>query len=397
MLALEAKVEMQGWQVPALLKVARLKEFSQGKFPLENMILDIRSDPEIISSESILALPWAGFLSSDGVAAPSGRPSLKLLGDQAIAQAGDVIEVKPSVSKVAVRYRRGDNGNVLFATERCNSFCLMCSQPPRQIEDDWRVSHLCELARLIDKEEASIAISGGEPTLLGDGLTEIIKVCADALPDTHVHVLSNGRNFESAVYADKFKDLHPSLTWGVPLYGDHFRLHDYIVQSSGAFAETIKGLYALHAAGQRIEIRVVLVKPTVERLSSLVRYIYQNLPFVEHVALMGIEPIGFAKAHHEALWIDPVDMAGTLYEAVSFLDQRGISVSLYNLPLCTLPDALRPFARRSISNWKQDYLPACAECDIKSDCGGFFGWITPEWTSRGIKQVKVEEQVCARH
>lgn len=397
MLALEAKVEMQGWQEPALLKVSGLKEFSQAQFPLENMILDLRSDPLAASSESILALPWAGFLANDSVAAPSGRPSLKLLGDPTVARPGDVIEVRPAVSKVAVRYRRGDNGNVLFATERCNSFCLMCSQPPRQIEDDWRVAHLCELAKLIDKDEASIAISGGEPTLLGDGLTQIITACAHSLSNTHVHILSNGRNFENAAYANKFKGLHPSLTWGIPLYGDHFRLHDYIVQSSGAFAETVKGLYALHAAGQRIEIRVVLVKPTVERLLPLVRYIYQNLPFVEHVALMGIEPIGFAKAHHEALWIDPVDMAGTLFEAVGFLDQRGMSVSLYNLPLCTLPGALRPFARRSISNWKQDYLPACAECNIRSECGGFFGWITPEWTSRGIEPVPMERAVCARH
>lgn len=396
MLALEAKAELQGWTEPALLKVSGLKEFAEGEFPVQNMVLDLRSDP-LARSESILALPWAGFLTDDRIASPLSRPSLKLLGDPAIACVGDVIEIKPAVSKIAVRHRRGDNGNVLFATERCNSFCLMCSQPPRQVQDEWRVSHLCELANLIDKDAVSIAISGGEPTLLGAGLTQIVAACATALPDTHVHVLSNGRNFEDAAYAATFKGLHPSLTWGVPLYGDHYRLHDYVVQSGGAFAETIKGLYALHAAGQRIEIRVVLVKPTVERLSSLARYIYQNLPFVEHVALMGIEPIGFAKAHHQALWIDPVDMAGTLSAAVGFLDQRGMPVSLYNLPLCTLPVSLRPFAKRSISNWKQDYLPACGECDIKSECGGFFGWVTPEWTSRGIEPVRMEEHACARH
>ncbi|MGO4781920.1 His-Xaa-Ser system radical SAM maturase HxsC, partial [Lysobacter sp. 2RAB21] len=78
-------------------------------------------------------------------------------------------------SKIAVRYRRGDNGNVLFATERCNSFCLMCSQPPREVEDSWRIDQLCDLVGLIDKDEPSLAISGGEPTLLGTGLSQVLQ------------------------------------------------------------------------------------------------------------------------------------------------------------------------------------------------------------------------------
>ncbi len=91
--------------------------------------------------------------------------------------------------------------------------------------------------------------------------------------------------------------------WAIPLYGDHYGLHDYVVQSKGAFAETMRGLYALEAAKQRIEIRVVLVKPVVERLPALVRFLYRNLSFVEHVALMGTEPTGFARAHQDELWM----------------------------------------------------------------------------------------------
>ncbi|MGO4778911.1 His-Xaa-Ser system radical SAM maturase HxsC, partial [Lysobacter sp. 2RAB21] len=144
------------------------------------------------------------------------------------------------------------------------------------------------------------------------------------------------------MYADSFTGIHPSLTWGVPLYGDHYRLHDYIVQSPGAFAQTLRGLYALHAAGQHIEVRVVLTKPVMERLPDLARYLYRNLPFVEHIALMGTEPIGFAKAHHDELWMDPADMGSTLLDTAQFLSRRGMAVSLYNLPLCTLPEDLWP-------------------------------------------------------
>lgn len=396
MLPLETKAEFSGWEQPVLMKVADPADFAAGALPVERLVLDLRSLTPRAAGTALLELPWGGFLADDSHPLPADRPGLSLLGDPRIVRPGDVVETHPQRGRVAVRYRRGDNANVLFATERCNSYCLMCSQPPRQVADDWRVEQLCELIELIDKTEPSLAISGGEPTLLGDGLVRVIAKCAAELPHTHLHILSNGRRCAEPGFAAQFRDLHPSLSWGIPLYGDHFRLHDYIVQSAGAFAETVRGLYALHAAGQHLEIRVVLVRPAVERLREIIRFIHRNLPFVEHVALMGIEPIGFAKANHEALWIDPADYSELLEEAVGFADRHGLTVSLYNMPLCTTPRALWSFAKRSISNWKQNYLPACESCKVKEHCSGFFSWVTPNWTSRAIAPV-IEETSCRMH
>jgi His-Xaa-Ser system radical SAM maturase HxsC len=393
-LPLTARVQ-HSWEHPALVKVAGLDEFASGLYPLERMVLDLR-DPAVRNASGTLKdLRWAGFLTEN---LETGPPrSLRLLDDPAIVRPGDVIEIAPSVAKIHVRYRRSDNGNVLFATERCNSYCLMCSQPPRSVQDDWRVDQLHSLVDLIDKDAPSIAISGGEPTLLGNGLLRIVRRCADALPLTHVHILTNGRRFSESGYAETFRDAHPSLTWGVPLYGDHYQLHDYIVQSSGAFAQTMRGLFALHEANQRIEIRIVLVKPTVERLVDIARYIYRNLPFVSHVAFMGVEPIGFAKANYEALWTDPADMADVLTEAVGFLRRRALDVSIYNFPLCCLPNHLWQYARRSISNWKQTYLADCSACSVKDRCAGFFAWTDSKWTSRAIQPITAGEIACATH
>lgn len=391
---LDARAGMGGWVVPTLVKVAGLSEFAANQFPIERMVLDLRDRG---TQWNVLAtLPWAGFLVDSAAQAPEGRPWLALSSQDLVVEAGDVIEVRPDTGNVARRFRRGGNNNILFATERCNSFCVMCSQPPREIEDDWRVQHLCELVELIDRDTAALTITGGEPTLLGDGLSRVISHCATYLPQTHIQVLTNGRNFGKDLPPATFIASHPSLIWAVPLYGDHFGLHDYIVQSSGAFAETIRGLYALETARQRIEIRVVLVKPVVSRLPELARFIYRNFPFVEHIALMGTEPTGFAKAHRDELWIDPVDMQGALAKAVDFLVSRDLNVSLYNLPLCTLPERLWPFAKRSISDWKQRYLPACEACDVRNQCGGLFAWITPKWTSRSIHPIRRTEP-CASH
>jgi len=386
MLPLETRAELAPSAKASLLKVVSLAEFAQSALPLERLALDLRDVPVEHFSSDLLNLPWGAVLPSSGLHSPSGAPLVRLEGPPGVCKAGDVVELNPLQKKVAIRYRRGDTGNVLFATERCNSYCLMCSQPPRDVQDDWRVRHLLDLIDLIDSEEPSLAISGGEPTLLGDGLVDVVAKCAHVLPNTHLHILSNGRLSEPGLHA-KFAGLHPNLSWGIPLYGDRYSLHDYVVQSEGAFAQTLRGLYALEAAQQRVEIRVVLVKPTVERLIQLARYIWRNLPFVEHVALMGIEPIGFAKAHQRELWADPADYGDVLSEAVGLLTEGGIPVSLYNLPLCALERSLWPYAVQSISPWKNDFLPACESCSVRQQCGGFFSWITPAWTSRSISPV----------
>ncbi|WP_039728716.1 His-Xaa-Ser system radical SAM maturase HxsC [Xanthomonas sp. SHU 199] len=395
MLPLDTKATISGHAQPHLLKVAGLEEIANANHPIERMALDLRMIPPHALSSNLIDLPWAGFVTEAGKPIVSGRVSIAMHGDPAIVRPGDVIELDPLRQKVAIRYRRGAKGNVLFTTERCNSFCLMCSQPPRQVQDDWRVEHLCELIELIDRSESSLAISGGEPTLLGAGLRRVIEKCKDSLPETQLHVLSNGRLLSNQALTSSFEGLTPRLSWGVPLYGDHYALHDYVVQSEGAFAQTVRGLYALEAAKQRVEVRVVLVKPSFERLRQITRFILRNLSFVEHVALMGIEPVGFAKAHYEALWADPFDYADTLTASTQALSQAGMAVSLYNLPLCAIPKDLWPFAKRSISNWKNDYLESCSACFVKDQCGGFFSWVTPQWTSRAVNPIK--EVQCLMH
>ena len=93
-------------------------------------------------------------------------------------------------------------------------------------------------------------------------------------------------------------------------------LHDYVVQAAGAFDETVRGILNLGQLRQRIEIRVVVHKQTAPYLAEIAEFIARNLTFVDQVALMGLEMIGFARANIENLWIDPVDYQQQLIEAV---------------------------------------------------------------------------------
>jgi His-Xaa-Ser system radical SAM maturase HxsC len=159
---------------------------------------------------------------------------------------------------------------------------------------------------------------------------------------------------------------------GIPIYGSEPSLHDYVVQSKGAFEETIQGIINLAELGQRIEIRVVLHKQTAPVIVEIAEFISRNIPFVEQVALMGLEMIGLARAHVEDLWIDPYDYRDVLADAVVLLDRIGVRTMLYNQQLCLIDRDLWPFAVKSISDWKNEYHPECLKCDVMDRCGGFF-------------------------
>lgn len=288
---------------------------------------------------------------------------------------GDIISVGND-GNINTLYRINSNHNTLLATERCNSNCLMCSQPPRDRND---IPILYEIHKqlipLIPKDCIELGVSGGEPTLMGELFFSLMEQLKVELPNTEIHVLTNGRSFAWNHMAEKLGQINNRrLMLGIPVYSDYYQVHDYIVQAENAFYQTILGLHNLSRYDQRLEVRIVLHKQSIPRLTKLARYIYKNLPFVEHVAFMGLEYIGYTPKNIDKLWIDPYDYQEELSEAVEYLASQGMHVSIYNTPLCVLPERVWKYARKSISDWKNDYLPECKNCTKLNDCGGLFTW-----------------------
>ncbi len=391
MLTLRIAATIVGVTEPRILKVIGLGDFASGQWPIEQSLLDIRGIGSDCDRASLLSLPWAGVLAGKKPYLPADYAGVVVceLGNDEVVQPGDVIRLSPGARYVQNLYRRLAHANALFITERCNNWCLMCSQPPRNIDDTWRIPELFQTVDLIDQTLEWLGITGGEPTLIGERLKALLAHCRQQLPATGVHVLTNGRRFSDPAFAAQFSGVHDKLVWAVPLYGDTATGHDYVVQAHGAFADTVRGLYGLYQAGQTIEIRVVLQRPTVERLTQLGDFIFRSFPFVSHVAFMGLEPTGFALANRSALWIDPVDYIEALSDVVMQLRDAGIFVSIYNLPLCVLPTSLWGFSRRSISEWKQQHLPVCEPCVVRERCGGFFASHTADWQSRHVHALLV--------
>ena len=298
---------------------------------------------------------------------------------------GDVIAIQPT-GTIRVLYRIKSLHNDLFVTRRCNSLCIMCSQPPAQSDDSDLLAENQRVIELADKSTSVLGITGGEPTLLKEDLIKLISYCNFRLPETHLHLLTNGRLLRNEDYTKKLAAIsHLKLTVAIPLYSDIDSEHDYIVQAKKGFEQTVLGILNLARYKIPIELRVVIHKLNFFRLPRIAEFIYRNLTFASHVALMALEPIGLAVVNMDKLWIDPVEYGAQLSEATLFLAARGINVSIYNHQLCTVPKSIRPFCRQSISDWKMAYLPCCDLCSSMSGCGGFFESAINRYHSLHIK------------
>ena len=297
-------------------------------------------------------------------------PVFQTNGTSVSLEEGDVVLIEPA--QLTVLYRKEWVSNSVMPTERCNSQCLMCPQPPRKDSEDLVAFSLRTIA-LMDSETRAIGITGGEPTLVWSGLIEILNACRTCLPEASIQLLSNGRVLKDF---EKAKELAEAggdrLFVGIPLYGDVSEVHDAMVGVKGAFWETLEGIYNLERAGIFVEVRTVITKYNYLRLPQWAEYLYRTMPFVGHIALMGLEPIGFAARNLEKLWIDPVDYAQQLEKAVKILRRRDMPFSIFNHQLCTLPESIWSNCVRSISEWKTVYMSECDNCLRKLECGGFF-------------------------
>jgi His-Xaa-Ser system radical SAM maturase HxsC len=308
-------------------------------------------------------------------------PKYNYLGD------GDVLGVDHSFGKFRTLFRRNSAHNSFLVTERCNNYCLMCSQPPKDVDDRWILTEIKESLALVDPATPALTFTGGETLSDWVEFIDVLKECRRQLPTTAVQVLTNGRAFANSRIVDAWRNIgHPNLMAAIPVYASTDSVHDYVVQAKGAFDETLLGILKLKDRGQRVEIRVVLHAVTAPIIAETCRWIARNLPFVDHVALMGLENTGFAIANDALLWIDPVDYREALAEAVDHVVSAGVNVSVYNLPKCVLSRSVWPYALQSISDWKNGFVAECDRCDEKSSCSGFFTTGRPRF-SRGVSAI----------
>lgn len=285
-------------------------------------------------------------------------------------ESGDIVSIMPD-GIVSILYRTSWQDLTLFITNQCNSACIMC---PQVCDNSGHFLDMnLQILKLRPENVKHIGITGGEPTVFPDVVVSLLEQVHNIYPDTPVSFLTNGRAFKNIKLVERITSIgHSKLLFCIPLYAANYEQHDYIVGSKGAFVDTIKGIFNLFRMRQLVEIRTVLFSKTIGNIKLLADYISRNLPFVRHVAIMGMEYSGYAAKNSNEFWIDPFDYKDILDSAALSLHRRGMMTSIYNIPLCLLTERVRFLARDSISAWKKTYPVSCNYCSEKEQCCGIF-------------------------
>jgi hypothetical protein len=210
-----------------------------GKISREPLPHDERADRIMVSEESWADLGdlsgYSGFLTTAKLDRSAGLPvpTISSVREVDHLRTNDIVAMEPQNGFIRTLYRPDSNNNVVFATHRCNSNCLMCSQPPQDRDDaDASIARNLKLIELIANSPKRLVITGGEPTLLGERLFTIITALRDKFPETYLHMLTNGRIFAWPSFTCRLAELgHPNFVLGIPLYSDDSTIHDYVVQA----------------------------------------------------------------------------------------------------------------------------------------------------------------------
>lgn len=268
---------------------------------------------------------------------------------------------------------RRANHNTVLVTERCNNSCLFCSQPPKTGNDD-RLLNQSALAIASFSLNGVVGVSGGEPLLYDEDFLHFLDFIIENSPDTTLHVLTNGRKFADVSFTRQMKERSEKIkiTFGIPLYSSRASVHDYLVGSEGAFDETVRGLINAGNSGINIELRVIPTQANYNELNDIVEFAGRVFSNINQISLMGLESIGWARKNWSSVFIEHDHYGEKILSAVDTARRSGIPLTIFNYPLCHLPERSWSFTTQSISDWKNYYPTECDECTQKSSCGGYF-------------------------
>src|SRR5260370_232520 len=95
---------------------------------------------------------------------------------------GDIVGVRHGSRRFRTLFRRNSKHNSFLVTERCNNYCLMCSQPPKDIDDHWILDEIRESLPLVDPSTRSLTFTGGEPLTDWRDFVAVLAQWRDQLP-----------------------------------------------------------------------------------------------------------------------------------------------------------------------------------------------------------------------
>ena len=262
----------------------------------------------------------------------------------------------------------------------CNVLCPFCNVPWEDYNYPMRLS-LREIRAEIDAIRARgserMHISGGEPTIRPE-LAEVISYARLKGIKT-IELQTNGILLKSRAKVARLREAGLTQAF-VGLHSHIPKVHDFLVQSPGAFADCLQGTRNLLEAGVEVTLNPVVTVVNYLKLASFMEFIHESLPGVISVSLSVVQPHGRAWKNRVLLPRYGV-LSSFIEQAVEKAEGLGLMV---NNPFCGLPLCIGGWHKRLYRNVEyceaqmgqspgdgQKFHPeVCRPCDLKSHCGG---------------------------
>jgi cyclic pyranopterin phosphate synthase len=173
----------------------------------------------------------------------------------------------------------------------------------------------------------------------------------------------------------------------VAVHGDDAALHDSITRSPGSFAQTMRGVRNLLAAGASVSTNTVVTRLNLARLPAVARLLVAE--GVRQVQFANVHPEGNALDDAEALVPRLSELEAPLAEALRAVGAAGATAYAEAVPLCFLPGLERcaielhlpaEVELREPGLVSRDFLPErraekvkgpqCRPCALEAGCEG---------------------------
>ncbi|MBU2529483.1 MAG: radical SAM protein [Elusimicrobia bacterium] len=269
---------------------------------------------------------------------------------------------------------------------KCNSNCIMCTNMDSFIKQNSARYDLKHQIKKFEnylihggtyvtnsKDTSFLSLTGGEPTLHPD-FFKLITYFRRRVPGSRMVLLTNARKFASPAFTKKFMSLaKPPFEIGCALHGSTAAKYEAITRAKGAFAQALKGIENILklSNGQRLEIRIVLIKQNIKDFENILRLLLRKFPDTSkyRIVVIQYEIEGMSLINHKKI-------ALTLKESSAIINRSFNSIRkfedfrLYHFPLCVLSAGLRKYAWITLPREDRIYKKECGKCSQKKKCLG---------------------------
>lgn len=225
---------------------------------------------------------------------------------------------------------------------RCNCQCVNCilKGESRESSVELSVDDINDLIQSIkelsETDCYNIAeLSGGEPTLHKD-FFEILGSLYNAKKTGVIYkiaLLTNGITSENVDFCKKISQYIDDVV--ITLYDTDEKNHDWFTGTPGSFTRKICAIDNFIQNGVNVHIKLLVIKPSYERLPEIAKYIALRWGNRVHVAINGTHYTGDAHKNHAMLSIKNSVAKPYIEKAIDILEQNMITSSVF-FPLCLL-------------------------------------------------------------